>query len=127
MWSKKELIEKQADFWVTGSSSLLRAAMPTSAKLLSRSECSGLALTKRIRKGVFRRLVLRAGQRAQAGGTFGIGLDEPAPGARQLEQADGVTGRCGVEDDVLVVAGHRWVGQQGGELVKGSHLGGAGT
>ena len=79
-----------------------------------------------------RRLVLAAllfqpGQRAQAGRVALARLEKAAPRAGQLQQADGVAGGRGVEDDVLVVVGQAGIHQQPGEFVEGGDLGGAGA
>lgn len=44
-----------------------------------------------------------------------------------MQQADGVSGGGGVEEDVVVVASQFGVHQQGRELVKGGDFGGAGA
>jgi hypothetical protein len=64
--------------------------------------------TRRVGQRVDGRLVLAAlllqpGQRAEAGGIALALLQKAAPGARQLQQADGVAGGRGVENDVVEV------------------------
>ena len=44
-----------------------------------------------------------------------------------MQQADGVAGGRGVENDVVVVGGQRRIGQQRREFVEGRDLGGAGA
>ena len=79
---------------------------------------------QRAQAGLIQRLLrLKSGQRSQAGGPRGARCHEPCPGARQLQQPQRVSGRGGVENDVIVV---RRAGQQLGELVEGGDLGGAG-
>ena len=53
---------------------------------------------------VSRPLLLQTGERPEAGGVALARLEEAAPGAGQLQEADGVAGRRGVEDDVVVGA-----------------------
>ncbi len=47
-------------------------------------------------------LFFQTGQRAQARRVALACVEEAAPGAGQLQQPDGVSGRRGVEDDVVV-------------------------
>ena len=56
-------------------------------------------------------LLLQPGQRAKAGGIAFALVEEAAPGTRQLQQADGVSGRRGVKNDVLKAGGQRRVGE----------------
>ena len=72
-------------------------------------------------------LLLETGQRPEAGRVALALLEEAGPRAGQLEEAQRVTGGCGVEDDVVVAVGHRGVGQQRGELVERRDLRGAGA
>ena len=55
------------------------------------------------------------------------GFEEPAPGTGQLQQANGVPGRCRIEDDVLVSGGHRRIDQQPRELIERCNFRGAGA
>ena len=55
-------------------------------------------------RGIERLLLLQPGQRAEAGGAAGGGVDELAPGRGQGQQAQGVAGGRGVEDDVIELA-----------------------
>ena len=55
--------------------------------------------------GVELALVLQAGQRTQAGDPGGVGVDEAGPRRGQREQPQRVTGRRGVEDDVVKAGG----------------------
>ena len=70
-------------------------------------------------------MLLQSGQRAQAGGVSLAGRQEIGPGTGQLKQPDGVAGRGGVEDDVLILPVGRVVGEQVGELIKRGDLRGA--
>ncbi len=75
--------------------------------------------------GVLGASLLESSQRPQAGGVSFAVVKETGPGAGKLQQPDGMTGRGGVEDDVVVPLVGGIVGQQGGELVEGSDLRGA--
>ena len=71
---------------------------------------------QRIGQGFNRRLVLGAlffqsGQRAETRGVALARFQKARPGARQLQQANGMTGGRGVENDVLEIGGERGVGQ----------------
>ena len=82
-----------------------------------RAECWARATsTKRVRRSsanastaalVLRALLFQAGQRPEAGGVALAGLEKAAPRAGQLQQADGMAGRGGVENDVVVIGGQR--------------------
>ena len=76
---------------------------------------------------VLRTLLFQPGQRPQAGGVAFAFFQKTAPGAGQLQHADGVAGGRGVEDDVGIGLRQRGIGQQAGEFVKGGDLGGAGA
>ena len=78
------------------------------------ARCARATRISRVRAGIGQRvdggLVLRAllfqpGQRTEARGIALARFEETAPGAGQLQQADGVAGRRGVEDDVVVTVG----------------------
>ena len=98
-----QILLRQAD----GRELVVRARRLAQGGLLgARHQHQARAL--RVGQGIDRVLVLRAlllqpGQRAQARRVALAGLEEAAPGAGQLQQADGVAGGCGVEDDVIVV------------------------
>ena len=77
-------------------------------------------------RGVGRPLFVQAGQRPQTGRVAFAGLEEVGPRAGKLEQSDGVAGGGGVEEDMVVGAVERWVGQEGGELVERGDLDRAG-
>ena len=72
-------------------------------------------------------LLVQPGQRAEARGIALAGLQKAAPRARQAEQADGVAGGRGVEEDMVEPARGCVIGQQTGEFVEGGDLGGAGA
>ena len=72
--------------------------------------------------GVELRLILQAGQRTQAGDPGGVCIDEAGPCGRQREQPQRVTGRRGVEDDVVIASGRFGVTKQRGEGVKRGDL-----
>ena len=72
-------------------------------------------------------LFFQPGQGAQARGIALARFQETAPGAGQLQQADGVAGGRRVEQDVLVLRVQGRVGQQRGEFVESGNLGGAGA
>ena len=72
-------------------------------------------------------MFLQAGKRSEAGRITFAFFEKAAPRARQLQQADRVSGRCGIEDDVLVVGSQARIHQKRSELIEGRDLGGAGT
>ena len=83
-------------------------------------------------KRLNRRLILRAllfepRERAEAGGVAFSRFKEAAPCDGELQQADGVAGRRGVEDDVVVTGGDFGIGQQRGEFVEGGDFRRAGS
>ena len=85
---------------------------------------------RRIAQGRQRRLEtrllhLQPRMRAEAGGAPVVALEKAGPRLGQAQQAQGVAGRRGVEDDVVELRGV--AGQQAGELVEGGDLGGAGA
>ena len=55
------------------------------------------------------------------------GFEKSTPGTGQLEQPDGVAGRCSVKQNMVVTPGQVIIGQQCRELVKGSDFRGAGA
>ena len=75
----------------------------------------------RDRGGIDALLLVQSRQRAQATGVAAASK-ELAPTAGQLQQSDGVPGRRGVEQHMVVTAG--LVGEQGGELVERRDLSG---
>ena len=77
------------------------------------------------RRLVLGALLLQPGQRAETGSIAFVLVEKARPCARQLQQADGVTGRRGIEDDVIVADNQRRVSQQRGELVEGGNFRGA--
>ena len=84
-----------------------------------------------IRQRIDRRLVLRTlffqpGQWPEAGSIALALFKKAAPGSRQLQQADGMPGRRGVEYDMVKIDGERRVGQQGSEFVECGDFGGTG-
>ncbi len=119
------------------------AAEPDGREFIARArhfaQCRGLrtcnqyqSRARRIGERCDRRLVLaalllQAGQRAQAGGVSLASLEEAGPGAGQLQQANRVARRCRIEQDVIVVARQRRVGQERRELIERGDLRRAGT
>ena len=89
--------------------------------------CAGAVLQRGDGGLVLGALLVEASQRAQARGVALAGFQKAAPRARQAEQADGVAGGRGVEDDVVKAARGCVIGQQGGEFVERGDLGGAGA
>ena len=72
-------------------------------------------------------LLFKAGQRAEARGVALAFFEKTAPGARQLQQPDGMPGGRGVKNDVVVAGGQCPVSQQPRELIEGRNLGCAGA
>ena len=72
-------------------------------------------------------LLLQARERAQAGRIALARRQEVGPRPGKLQQADGMPGRRGVEDDVVIPGDQALVGQQGGELIERGDLGRART
>lgn len=70
-------------------------------------------------------LLFEPGHRAQAGGIAFSVVQEVGPRSGQLQQPDGVPGGGSVEEHVVEVGDGVVVGEQGGELVERSDLGGA--
>ena len=67
-----------------------------------------LGIGQRIHGGfVLGALLFQSGQRAKARRIAFAFFEEAAPGAGQLQQPDGVPGRRGIENDVVVVGGQR--------------------
>ena len=78
------------------------------------------------RGGVGALLLVQARERAQTRSVTLAGVEELCPVPGQLQQPDGVPGGGGVEQDVIEAGdGAVAVGEQGGELIEGGHLGGA--
>jgi hypothetical protein len=67
------------------------------------------------------------GERPETRRAPDVAFEKPRPRRRQLEQAQRVPGRRGVEDHVLEVRRRGRVAEQLGELVEGGDLDGAGT
>ena len=81
---------------------------------------------RRHRPGVEGALLVESGQWSQTGCVAPSVGEEVGPGARQLEQPDGVACRCGVEQHVVERADRAvGIGEEFGELVEGGDLGGA--
>ena len=92
------------------------------------NQARALRIGQRIDGGlVLAALLFEAGQGTQAGGIALAFVEKAAPGAGQLQQADGVAGGRRIEDDVVVIGGQGRVHEQGGEFVEGGDLGGAGA
>jgi len=72
-------------------------------------------------------LAFQPGERSEAGRVALALVEEVGPRAGQLQEPDGVPGRGGVEDDVVVVGREGRVGEQAGELVERGDLGSAGA
>lgn len=77
--------------------------------------------------GVERPLGVEAREGAQARSATHVGVDEVRPRRRQLQQAQRVPGRSGVEDDVIKSRGHLGIAEELRELVEGRDLDGAGA
>jgi hypothetical protein len=83
-------------------------------------------IRKRLQPGAEALLLhLQPRVRPQAGCTAVVAFEEAGPGPGQAQQAQGVAGGCGVEDDVVVALGV--VGQQADEFIEGGDLCRAGT
>jgi hypothetical protein len=92
-------------------------------RLAQGGRCARATSTRRVRAGSARastaalywlRCFSRPGQRPEAGGVALALFQKAAPRARQLQQADGVAGGRGVENDVVVIgasAPHRSAGR----------------
>ena len=81
----------------------------------------------RNRDGVRGAVLVQPRQGTQARSIALPRCQERGPGARQLQQSDGVTGGRRVEHDVVEAFDHLRIRQVGRELVEGRDLGGAGT
>lgn len=90
--------------------------------------CRFLGVLKVLHTGCVDGLLrLESGEGAKAGGAGGVGGDEVRPGGGEAEQAEGMAGGRGVENDVVVVFGGDGVGQEFGEFVERGDFDGAGA
>ena len=101
----------------SASASAVRSGRLTSTSVVSCGSPSALDAG-----GVEVALILQSRQRAQAGDPGCVGVDEPRPRGGQREQPQRVTGRRGVEDDVVIAGGRLRVAEQRGERVKRGDL-----
>ncbi len=74
---------------------------------------------------VKRLLLLQSGKRPETGRAAGRRGDEIVPGRGQRQQSQGMSGRGGVEDDVIEILRCRRIAEQFRELVEGGDLDGA--
>jgi hypothetical protein len=72
-------------------------------------------------------LAIEPGHGAEAAGVALPAREVVAPRARQAQEADGVTGRRGIEQHMIVLRGQVGVREQASELVEARDLGGAGA